>query len=294
MNLEHLRYFITLARVGHYGRAAEALNISQSGLSHAIAALEKELEVPLFRREGRGIQLGRYGQILLSEAERLVAANDNCVSGFRLLRQGGGVIRLQTIPLVIVPLVVRLVRGFKDQHPQCDFEFSTGMSRDIYGAIKSRQADIGFCSQVIYDDELEYVSIQRQHMIVAVPDGHPLAGRSSVTLEETLPYPHVTYSWESGLRDTVDRLFAPYRDRWQIAYQVEDADFIMALVANGFGLTVMPEVPPVFRPGVTLLSLSEPPWESHFHIVRRKTPYLLASVSQFFDYCVRETRQQVP
>ncbi len=291
MNIEHLRYFIVLARTEHYGQAAEKLSISQPGLSHAITALENELSVSLFQRSGRRIQLDRYGKLLLPEAERIVTLADNCIRNFQMLRQGAGTIRLCTIPLVIIPLVADLARKFKDQHSQCDFEFSTGMSKKVYQSLKDRQTDIGFCSQVIYDPELEYVPIQRQHMIVAVPLEHPLAAQDSATLEETLAYPHITYTWTSGLRDTVDRLFAPVRDRWHIAYEVEDADFIMELVARNFGLTVMPEVPPVFRPGVKLLQLSAPAWESHFYIVRRKEPDLLSSVETFFNFCVRETRK---
>ena len=291
MNIEHLRYFIVLARTEHYGQAAEKLSISQPGLSHAITALENELRVSLFQRSGRRIQLDRYGKLLLPEAERIVAMADNCVRSFWMLRQGVGVIRLCTIPLVIIPLVTDLARTFKEEYPSCDFEFSTGMSRKVYQSLKARQIDVGFCSQVIYDPDLEYVPIQRQHMIVAVPPEHPLAARDSVTLEETLAYPHITYSWASGLRDTIDRLFSPVRDRWHIAYEVEDADFIMELVAQNFGLTVMPEVPPVYRQGVKLLRLSAPAWESYFYIVRRKEPYLLSSVETFFDFCVRRTRQ---
>lgn len=55
MNIDHLRYFLVLSQEMHYSRAAQRLNISQSGLSHAIAALEQELGVSLFQKSGRGL-----------------------------------------------------------------------------------------------------------------------------------------------------------------------------------------------------------------------------------------------
>lgn len=58
LNIDHLRYFLVLSQEMHYSRAAQRLNISQSGLSHAIAALEQELGVSLFQKSGRGIALG--------------------------------------------------------------------------------------------------------------------------------------------------------------------------------------------------------------------------------------------
>lgn len=287
MNIDHLRYFIVLAQEMHYSRAAQRLNISQSGLSHAMAALEKELGVPLFQKSGRGITLGRYGTVFLPQAQQIVTLADSCLRNFQMLKEGVGTIRLETIPLLVVPTVTKLCRRFKEANPGCDFEFSTGMSSQVCQALSSGEADIGFCSKIFPDPQLEYVPIQRRAMVAAVSLDHPLAAQDTVTLEATLPYPHITYSWLSGQRDPVDRLFAPVRDRWHIAYQVEDANFILELVAQGFGITVLLDTPPVHRPDVKVLPLTDPVWESDFYIVRRRPPHPLASVDQFFDFCVK-------
>ncbi len=290
MNIDHLRYFLVLSQEMHYSRAAQRLNISQSGLSHAMAALEQELGVPLFQKSGRGITLGRYGTALLPQAQQIVALADSCLRQFQMLREGVGTLRLRTIPLLIVPTVTSLCRQFKEENPGCDFEFATGMSSQVCQAVLQGEADVGFCSKIFPDPQLDYVSIQRRAMVAAVPLDHPLAAQDTVTLAETLPYPHVTYSWLSGQRDPVDRLFAPVRDRWRIAYQVEDANFIMELVAQGFGITVLPDTPPVHRRDVKILPLTDPVQESDFYIVRRTAPHPLASVDQFFSFCVAKTQ----
>lgn len=274
MNIDHLRYFLVLSQEMHYSRAAQRLNISQSGLSHAIAALEQELGVSLFQKSGRGIALGRYGAALLPQAQQIVALADSCLRHFQMLREGVGTLRLQTIPLLIIPTVTRLCRQFKQANPGCDFEFSTGMSSQVCQSVIQGKADIGFCSKILPDPQLVYAAIQRRAMVAAVPLDHPLARQDTVTLEETLPYPHVTYSWLSGQRDPVDHLFAPVRDRWHIAYQVEDANFILELVAQGFGITVLLDTPPVHRPDVKVLPLTHPVQESDFYIVRRSAPHL--------------------
>lgn len=290
MNIDHLRYFLVLAQEMHYSRAAQRLNISQSGLSHAMAALEQELGVPLFQKEGRGITLGRYGTALLPQAQQIVALADSCLLQFQMLREGVGTLRVRTIPLLIVPTVTRLCRQFKQANPGCDFEFTTGMSSQVCRSVLLGEADVGFCSKIFPDPQLDYVSIQRRAMVAAVPLDHPLAVQDSVTLADTLPYPHVTYSWLSGQRDPVDRLFAPVRDQWHIAYQVEDANFIIELVAQGFGITVLPDTPPIHRPDIKVLPLTDPVRESDFYIVRRTTPHLLASVDQFFQFCIEQSK----
>ena len=288
MNIDHLRYVLVLTQEMHYGRAAQRLNISQSGLSHAMAALEQELGAPLFQKSGRGIALGRYGAALLPQAQQIVTLTDNCLRSFQMLREGIGTLRIQTIPLLLVPLVTRLCRQFKAAHPGCDFTFSTGMSSQVCQSVLEGEADLGFCSKIFSDPQLEYAAIQSRPMVAAVPLDHPLAQQESVTLEETLPYPHVTYSWLSGQREGIERLFAPVRAQWDIAYQVEDASFIVELVAQGFGIAVMLETPPVFRDDLRLLPLVRPAAERSFYIVRRREAHPNPVVDLFYDYCVQE------
>ena len=184
MNIDHLRYFLVLTQEMHYGRAAQRLNISQSGLSHAMAALEQELGAPLFQKSGRGIALGRYGAALLPQAQQIVTLADNCLRSFQMLREGIGTLRIQTIPLLLVPLVTRLCRQFKAAHPGCDFTFSTGMSSQVCQSVLEGEADLGFCSKIFSDPQLEYAAIQSRPMVAAVPLDHPLAQQESVTLED--------------------------------------------------------------------------------------------------------------
>ncbi len=76
MNLDHLRYFVKLAEVRHYTKAAEQLGISQPSLSHAINQIEAELGVPLFEKSGRNTTLTRFGEEFLSCAENSLSILD--------------------------------------------------------------------------------------------------------------------------------------------------------------------------------------------------------------------------
>ena len=85
---------------------------------------------------------------------------------------------------------------------------------------------------------------------------------------------------------------SPYRDAWNIVYEVSDAELIMGLVACDFGITVMPEIPVThLHPTVKLLRLSEPYWESHFYIMRHKANYLFPYIEAFHNFFV-QTRQR--
>ena len=79
MNLNQLQYFVTLAHIEHYTRAAEKLTITQPSLSHAISSLEQELGTRLFERQGRNVVLTKYGRMFMQYAEEALAILDTGV-----------------------------------------------------------------------------------------------------------------------------------------------------------------------------------------------------------------------
>ena len=297
MNIDHLRYFLVLSQEMHYSRAAQRLNISQSGLSHAIVTLEKELGVSLFQKSGRGIALGRFGEALLPQAQQIVALADSCLRNFQMLKDGVGTIRLQTIPLLVK------INPATHRYDAVDFYYAGSLWGRTQGVTSpSPPACPARCARPSPRGRWTSVSALRFTPTPSWSTPPSSAGPwwppcpwtipwpSSVTLEDTLPYPHVTYSWLSGQRDPVEALFAPVRDRWRIAYEVEDANFILELVAQGFGISVLLDTPPVHRPDVKVLPLTQPVQMGDFYIVRRKPPHPLANVDRFFDFCVEQAR----
>lgn len=209
-----------------------------------------------------------------------------------MLREGVGTLRLQTIPLLIIPTVTRLCRQFKQANPGCDFEFSTGMSSQVCQSVIQGKADIGFCSKILPDPQLVYAAIQRRAMVAAVPLDHPLARQDTVTLEETLPLPP---------RDLflAQRAARPGRPPLcsrpgPVAHRLPGGGRQLHFGAGGqgFGITVLLDTPPVHRPDVKVLPLTHPVQESDFYIVRRSAPHPMGSVERFFDFCVAESQKE--
>ena len=88
MNLYHLRYFVTLAHLEHYTKAADVLAITQPSLSHAISSLEEELGVKLFEKNGRNVSLTKYGKSFLEDVEQTLNRLDSSVNGLQLAGKG--------------------------------------------------------------------------------------------------------------------------------------------------------------------------------------------------------------
>ena len=285
MNIDHLRYFLVLSQEMHFSRAAERLSISQSGLSHALAALEKELGVPLCEKSGRGIRLGRYGLALLPPAQQIGAAADRCLRSFQMLREGVGTLRLKTIPLLIIPTVTKLCRQFKETHPGCDFQFSTGMSSQVCQSLQAGEIDIGFCSKPVEDPGLEYAPIQRRRLVAAVPLDHPLASRETFPLEALDDEPFMIL--EKGAGAEVEAIFKERGIKPRVNFTTWDDYAIMAMVEKGLGISILTEMIMRRCPyKVVAKSLEQPVYRDIVLAFRGKERSSLA-LQRFIEYLPR-------
>ena len=289
MNLYHLRYFVTLAHLEHYTKAAQTLSITQPSLSHAIASLEEELGIRLFEKDGRNIILTKYGRAFLFDVENALALLDSSVNALKLTGKGEGNIDLVFLRTLGTSLIPKFIRGFTDQNPDKNVHFSlntdTGLSADILEGIKSKKYDIAFCSKLENEPLIEFTPVARQEIVLAVPTNHPLATRNSVHLEETLNYPHIMFKHKSGLRPIVDKLFKQINAYpSEIIYEVEEDQVAAGLVAQGFGIAVIPYMNILSMMNVKLIQIDSPTWERQFYMATLKDSYHAPAVHQFCEY----------
>ena len=149
MNLDHLRYFVKLAEVRHYTRAAEQLCISQPSLSHAINQLESELGVPLFERTGRNTTLTRFGEEFLECAQRSLGTLDVGIDSLQRSAKGEGIVRLGFLRTLGVEYIPKLTADFLAADPDCGIQFSfhSGLSGGLIDGLLQRKFDLVFCSE---------------------------------------------------------------------------------------------------------------------------------------------------
>lgn len=286
MNLSHLRYFVELAHVQHYTRAAERLCITQPSLSHAIAQLEMELGVPLFEKSGRNITLTRFGEQFLDCAQRALSTLDEGVESLQRVARGEGVIRLGLLRTLGVDFVPSLAARFLAANPGSDirFTFNTGVTKELLDGLEAKRFDLVFSSRPPLELGLTSIPVNKQDLVLIVPRHHPLAERHTVDLSETLPYPQVFFCKSSGLRGVVDGLFAQIGGTPQIAYETEEDQVIAGLVAQGFGIAVVPYMEMLLRLDVKILQISHPVWERNFYLVSDDRAYQTPAVSRFRQF----------
>ena len=258
MTLLQLQYFQALARVLHYTHTAEELHISQPSLSYAINELEKELGVKLFHKEKRQVEPTVYGQQFLPYVEKALALLEE---GRGVLEQMSGrteqVVRLGYFHSISASLVPAMVEHFyqSEEHRNIRFSFTEAPSYDIFTKLKNGELDLGFCLHQA--DWAKSVKVVRQPLYLAVPSGHHLAGRRSVTFLDFAHEPQIMLERSSSLRNQVDRVFSQHGIIPNVMFEVRECNAALQYVALRFGVSVLPQVPAMESEKVDIIPISD-------------------------------------
>lgn len=286
----HLRYFVKLAKLEHYTRAAEELMITQPSLSHAIATLEQELGVALFEKVGRNIQLTKYGKAFLTGVEASLQQLDASVNSLKMTGSGEGTIELGFVRALGIDFVPRMVESFLMENPGKNIHFNlstgSGLSKDLLAGLKAQQYDMVMCSRIDREPDIEFVPIATQDLVVIVPEGHELADRDSIKIQETILYPQVIFKKKSGLRYIVDDIFDEIGAYPEVTYEVEEDQVVAGFVAHGFGIAIVPYMHILEHMPVKTLQIESPRWERYFYIAALKDAYRAPVVEKFRRFVI--------
>lgn len=291
MNLDHLRYFVRLAEVRHYTRAAEQLGISQPSLSHAINQIEAELGVPLFEKSGRNTTLTRFGEEFLECAEHSLSILDAGIETLQRYGRGEGVVRLGFLRTLGINYIPQLTSDFLKADPDCNVQFSfhSGLSSELLEDLIQRKYDFVFCSEPDPALGLNAVAVDSQELVVIVPKDHPLAERESISLVETLPYPAVCFAEGSGLRKIVDRMYDAVGGKPASVVETEEDEVIAGLVSSGFGTAVVPYMDMLEKLEVSVLKITDPPYSRNFFMVQNDAAFLTSAAQRFRSFVLGRT-----
>ena len=244
MNTSQIRYeiFLKTAQLGNITLAAESLNYTQSGVSHAIAAMEREAGCTLFHRSKTGVQLTESGKALLPLVQELVNkqhALDQAMDA--LSNRIAGTLRIGSFTSFTAMWTGVLIREFIKQYPEVDIELTNGTYQEIEDGISSGRLDCGFLS-AIENDPLDFQPLLEDEMLVIMAPEHPLTKKKSVSLKSLGKYPLI--SQFQGSDHDVQQIFRRAGIRPQATYTLDDDISVMGLVSQSLGdeIALMPEL----------------------------------------------------
>ncbi|NEU10806.1 LysR family transcriptional regulator [Methylobacterium sp. BTF04] len=209
MLVRHLSYFVTLARLQHFARAAEACNVTQSTLSAAIRKLEEDLQVHLVVRSQRFLGLTVEGEHLLAWARQILTDYDSLRADLSGLRSGlKGTLRLGVVPAAM-GIVGFLTSRFCTAHPEAVVEIRSLSSRDIQNGLDSFEIEAGLTyleNEPL--DRVRRVPLYHEHYVLAMRADHVLAQQERVTWAEAVHHRLCLLSPDMQNRRILDKLAA--------------------------------------------------------------------------------------
>lgn len=241
MSVTKYQVFLTVAACGGFTRAAEKLHFTQSGVSHTVAALESELGVPLFVRNRGGVTLTADGRTLLPYIQALWDdANRLEQKAADLQGLETGLVRVATFNSVSVQWLPYMLKSFREKYPHIDFELLPCVENNqLETAVLTGQADCCFLS-LPSASPLDSWLLHRDQWKVIVPYGHPMAGRDPFPAENLATEPFILLQEKSD--HEVAAVFDRLGIRPNIQYILRDDLSILAMVSNGLGISIMPEL----------------------------------------------------
>ncbi|MEO0652232.1 MAG: LysR substrate-binding domain-containing protein [Planctomycetota bacterium] len=240
--VRQLEYVLALSEHLHFRKAAEACHVTQPALSAQIQALEELLGVQLFERNRRQVLLTETGRDIVGRARGILESVDDLFDAARASREPlQGLVRLGVIPTIAPYLLPRVLPGLRQRFPQLELYLREEFTHVLTERLASGEIDVlllalpvpgDFDSQLLFHDDFFF----------AVPEGHPLAGRSEV-METDLAEQEVLLL-EDGhcLRDQALALCGNAGARESARMRATSLNTLTQMVAGGIGSTLLPEL----------------------------------------------------
>lgn len=250
MELRHFRCFVAVAEELHFGRAAQRLHLSQPPVSLAVKELETELGFKLFERTSRRIILTQQGEEVLRDARAILARTESLKQHAAMSALGaGGSLSLGFISLDSYSFLPDLLKRFTARHPGVRITLQESTTDRIVSDLESGAIDVG--SHLAFPQlppTLRYRCTNQYPLVLALPEGHPLAKHKRVPLEDLSEERFMLFERHIGpvMFDTVVSTcrrhgFSPR------FFHARQQHTIVSMVAGGMGVALVPSCVQVMR-----------------------------------------------
>ncbi|VXC22223.1 MULTISPECIES: LysR family transcriptional regulator [unclassified Pseudomonas] len=241
-DLPDLRLFIHIAESPSLTQGARKAFLSPAAASARIKALEGQLGSRLLYRDSRGVELTPAGQRLLQHARLIMRQVDYLKSEFTEYgTDAAGHMRIFANTTAVTEFLPEVLAGFLAERPGVTVDLQERLSRDIVRGVLDGAADLGIIAGPVQAPGLQVLHFSTDRLVLAVPLGHALAQRQTVSLGDTLAYQHIGLhegsTLLSFLREQVEKLGG----NLALRIQVSSFEAICRMIEGGVGIGIIPE-----------------------------------------------------
>ena len=291
-----IRVFAAVAQSLSFTRAAQSLHLTQSAASHAVASLERELDAPLLRREGKQVALTDAGRVLLDHSRRIFAAFDAAETAVRrAARPERGFLRIGASPAACQYLVPESLREFRESYPEFELSIAVGDSPQVARQIHEGHIDLGLLIRTDRDKQLSFHDLFTDELGLLVSPSHPFARERKVDRHLLAQQHFVLYTRTSSTFHLVERHLLRLQTPLRSFTELGSMEAIKELVKLGLGISVAAPwiaAPEIAHGSLVWLKLPGPVLRRNWVIACRAARRLSIAEQTFLGLC-RTTSQNL-
>jgi LysR family hydrogen peroxide-inducible transcriptional activator len=242
MNLKDLKYLVALADTGHFGKAALRTFVSQPTLSAQLKKLEDFLGVKLVERQPKNVQLTDVGKQVVVRARRMLDESDEIIA---LARNNtdpfAGKLKLALIPTIGPYLLPRVMQKLRKALPHLGLMLYEHQTEPLLKRLHDGEIDLGIVALPIVPDGLESRALYEEAFTVALPNGHPLAVKSTIKVQDLKGQTLLLLEDGHCLRDQALEVCSRVDLREAEDFRATSLETLRQMVVAGLGITLLPE-----------------------------------------------------
>jgi DNA-binding transcriptional LysR family regulator len=262
MELRQLEYFVAVAEERSFTNAARRLRVAQSGLSATIKALEAELGGLLLARTSRRVELTRAGEAFLADARRTLASASAAAENFAAIRGlHHGTLRVGITQTSAMIGLGKLLGQFHKRHPGINLRLTQTNSADsLASRVHEGVLDLSFTPARKGPPDLRFTPVFQSPMVLVCRDGDPAGAASTVALSQLHDRELIGLPSSFSARLIADEAMRAAGLDSHLQLEVNDLATLLDLVAEGFGLAIVPEAAARSRPDLKRVTPSGGDW----------------------------------
>ena len=241
-DVSDLRVFIHVAESPSLTQGARRAHLSPAATSARIKALETQLATRLLYRDSKGVTLTPSGTKLLKHARLIMRQVEYVKAEFADYGKGMiGHIRIFANTTAVTEQLPEILAQFLSEYPAVTVDLQERFSRDIVRGVLDGSADLGLIAGPVQAEGLEIIHSSTDQLLLALPVGHPLTERTTITLKDTLAYPHVVFHEASTLFNFVSTEVEKMGATLPMRVQLSSYESICRMIEAGVGIGIIPE-----------------------------------------------------
>ncbi|MFN8005535.1 MAG: LysR family transcriptional regulator [Terriglobia bacterium] len=286
MNLDQIRNFYEVALCRSFTQAAERLFRTQPAISTQVRLLEEELGQKLFDRIGKKVSLTQAGELLFHYADRLLQLHDEAKLAITELNASPqGKVHIGANESTCIYVLPQIFSLYQNKYPNVQISIYRNFSKKVLEKILDNQLDFGIVTLPVVHRDLQIIPIAEDEMALITSPEHPLSVKTSVRLDELIPYP-IIFHKVGTTRERLKKIFGQQWSKLNITMELASIETIKKFVSIGMGISIVPKSyvqAEIEQGSLKLITIKNVKLVRKLGLIYRKNRYLSRACRAFLE-----------